>query len=52
MKVPVTPGNYRSDWVLSDESRSNFKEPIYLKITVAAPATPTATPTRTVTPTP
>jgi len=50
MKAPNTPGFYRSDWVLSDESRSNFKEPVFLKITVAAPST--LTPTSTIPPTP
>ncbi len=51
MKAPITPGFYRSDWVLSNESRSNFKEPVFLKITIAAPPTPTPTPTLTSTPT-
>jgi hypothetical protein len=50
MTAPTTPGNYRSDWVLSNESRSNFKEPVFLKIKVPAPPTPTSTPTRTPTP--
>jgi hypothetical protein len=52
MTAPTTPGDYRSDWVLSNESRLNFQQPVFLKITVAAPfvATPTRTPT--VTPTP
>jgi hypothetical protein len=49
MKVPTTPGDYRSDWVMANQFRSNFKEPIYIEITVARPATPT--PTATVTPT-
>jgi hypothetical protein len=48
MKAPTTPGNYRTDWVLSDERRGNFKEPIFLKIIVVKPPTPapavTATP--------
>jgi hypothetical protein len=43
MKAPTNPGDYRSDWVLSNESRSNFKQPVFLKITVATPATPTPT---------
>ncbi len=42
MKAPTTLGTYRSDWVMATESRSNFKEPVYLKIKVM-PA-PTATP--------
>jgi hypothetical protein len=49
MKAPTALGEYHSDWVMSDPSRSNFKEAVYLKITVAKPATPT--PTATVTPT-
>jgi len=49
MKAPVKPGDYRTDWVLSTEKRSNFKEPVFLKITVANP--PTVTPTATTAPT-
>jgi len=45
MKAPVQQGDYRTDWVLATASRSNFKEPVFLKITVAVPATPTRTPT-------
>jgi hypothetical protein len=52
MRAPAAPGDYRSDWVLSNESRSNFKQPVFLKIVVANPATPTPTATRTPTPTP
>jgi hypothetical protein len=48
MKAPTTAGDYRTDWVLSDVARSNFKEPVFLKITVAG--TPTAAPTATRTP--
>ena len=44
MKAPAKVGNYRSDWVMSTENRSNFKEPVYLKITVALPGTPSPTP--------
>ena len=47
MKAPTTLGEYRSDWVMSNELRSNFKQPVYLEITVANP--PTATPTTTAT---
>jgi hypothetical protein len=47
MKAPTALGEYRSDWVMANQSRSNFKEPIYLEITVARPATPTATATAT-----
>jgi hypothetical protein len=45
MQAPVTPGDYRTDWVLSNEKRSNFKQPVFLKITVAKPSTsvPTVT---------
>lgn len=50
MKAPVTSGNYRTDWVMSNESRSNFKEPVFLKIIVAAPLAPTLAPTSTATP--
>jgi hypothetical protein len=52
MRAPATPGKYRTDWVLSNEKRSNFKEPVYLMITIARPATPTRTPTPVPTPTP
>ena len=41
MKAPVKPGSYRSDWVMSNEFRANFKEPVYLKIKVQGPVTPT-----------
>lgn len=49
MQAPTVPGDYRGDWVMADEVRSNFKVPVYLEISVARP--PTATPTATVTPT-
>ena len=32
MKAPTTVGNYRTDWVLSNETRSNFKEPVFLEL--------------------
>jgi hypothetical protein len=51
MKAPTQAGTYRSDWVMSSELRSNFKEPVYLRIIVTATATPTRTPTSTRTPT-
>ena len=51
MTAPTTPGEYRSDWVLSDELGSNFNQPVYLEITVAAPATATPTAANTATPT-
>ncbi len=44
MKAPANPGSYRSDWVMSTENLSNFKEPVFLRIKVAAPVTPTPTP--------
>ena len=44
MKAPVNPGSYQTDWVMATENRANFKEPVYLKIKVAAPVTPTPTP--------
>jgi hypothetical protein len=55
MKAPSTEGEYRSDWVMSNETRRNFNQPVFLKIVVAkATATPTATatvpPTETSTP--
>ncbi len=58
MKAPLQGGEYRSDWVLSNESLRNFKEPVFLKIKVASPtASPTVTkttvpPTATNTPKP
>jgi len=52
LKAPTTPGNYRTDRVMSSESRSNFREPVFLKITVAITTTPTRTSTPTRTPTP
>lgn len=54
MTAPTQPGEYRSDWVLATEARSNFKDPIFLKIVVVAPTTPTRTatvPAATATPT-
>ena len=49
MKAPPAAGKYRSDWVLSSETRSNFKDAVFLKITVVVPPTPTraATPSPT-----
>ena len=46
MKAPAQAGDYRSDWVLSNEVLRNFKEPVFLKIKVAKP-TATLTPTKT-----
>ena len=44
MKAPLVPGEYRSDWVMSNTSLRNFNEPVYLKIKVALPPTATRTP--------
>lgn len=53
MKAPTIPGEYRSDWVMATEVRGNFKEPVFLIITVPAPATATPTsPPATATATP
>jgi hypothetical protein len=54
MKAPALPGDYRTDWVMSNESRNNFQEPIFLKITIVKPLTSTPSPaaTLTLTPTP
>lgn len=43
MRAPLQPGNYRTDWVLSNENRINFKDSVFLKIVVALPATATST---------
>jgi hypothetical protein len=52
MKAPTTPGEYRSDWVLATDAKGNFKEPVFLIITVPEPATATPTaPPATATPT-
>jgi hypothetical protein len=45
MKAPTTLGGFRSDWVMSSENRRNFNAPVYLKINVAKPVTPTPSPT-------
>jgi hypothetical protein len=45
MKAPANPGSYSSVWVMSNENRSNFKEPVYIRIKVATPVTPTPTST-------
>jgi hypothetical protein len=47
MTAPATAGDYRSDWVMANESRSNFREGVFLKITVALPATSTPAPSPT-----
>lgn len=49
MRAPTALGDYRSDWVMANEFRSNFKEPVFLEITVARPATVTPTMTATAT---
>ena len=50
MKAPAAAGKYRSDWVLSSETRSNFKDAVFLKITVVVPPTATRAPTPSPTP--
>jgi hypothetical protein len=45
MKAPNTLGGYRSDWVMSNSYRRNFNAPVFLKINIATPATPTPSPT-------
>jgi Ig-like domain from next to BRCA1 gene len=40
MTAPTAAGNYRSDWVMANEARGNFREPVFLKITVAVTVTP------------
>jgi hypothetical protein len=44
MKAPATPGSYQTNWVMSNENRTNFKEPVFLRIKVVTPVTPTPTP--------
>lgn len=43
MTAPNKVGEYRSDWVMSNEQLRNFNQPVFLKIVVAAPATATVT---------
>jgi len=43
MKAPANPGSYSSVWVMSNENRGNFKEPVYIRIKVATLVTPTPT---------
>jgi hypothetical protein len=52
MRAPTRTGTYSSVWVMSDEARGNFKEPVYLQIVVAIPPTPTRTSTPSPSPTP
>lgn len=52
MTAPATPGDYRSDWVMATDSRGNFNEGVFLKISVVTPATATTTSTPAPTPTP
>ena len=53
MKAPAIPGSYSSVWVMANETRANFKEPVYLNIKVAIPtSTPTVTATLKPTATP
>lgn len=46
MRAPTQTGNYRSDWVMSNEQSYNFNEPVFLEIIVAVPSTATATATQ------
>lgn len=39
MKAPAQPGEYRSDWVMANELRGNFNDPVFLKIVVVGPGT-------------
>ena len=41
MTAPARGGDFRSDWVMATERRSNFREGVFLKITVAVTPTPT-----------
>ena len=41
MTAPARGGDYRTDWVMATESRGNFREGVFLKITVAVTPTPT-----------
>ncbi len=43
MKAPAKPGDFQTNWVMSTENRNNFKEPVFLKIKVVIPPTPTPT---------
>lgn len=40
MVSPPTPGTYVTTWVMANQFRSNFKEPVYLRIIVGATVTP------------
>lgn len=54
MKAPARAGEFRTDWVMSNENRRNFNEPVYLKILVVASGstlTATTAPALTATPT-
>jgi hypothetical protein len=44
MKAPAKTGSYDSTWVMANQNRVNFKQPVYLRIKVALPATPSPTP--------
>ena len=44
MKAPTTIGSYQSVWVMATDTRSNFKQPVYLTIIVATAVAPTPTP--------
>ncbi len=44
MKAPTKTGTYDSTWVMANPNRFNFKQPVYLRIKVALPGTPSPTP--------
>lgn len=44
MKAPNITGTYQSNWVMSNQNRSNFKQPVFINIKVAKPGTSTPTP--------
>jgi hypothetical protein len=44
MKAPANTGTYQSVWVMATDTRSNFKEPVFLTIIVATAVVPTPTP--------
>jgi hypothetical protein len=44
MKAPAQTGSYDSTWVMANQFRLNFKQPVYLRIKVALPGTPSPTP--------
>lgn len=51
MIAPGLPGDYRSDWVMATDIRANFKQSVFIKITVQRPPTKTPKPSPTTAPT-